>query len=544
MSEMPQEPGLSDIPEALPEPKKRFSLQVIWLIPIVAAIVGGTLAVKTYLNKGPTITITFKTGEGLEAGKTKIKYKDVEVGLVKDVTIAKDLTSVIATAELKKGVTPYLVEDTSFWVVRPQISGGSVTGLGTLMGGSYIGMDVGKSKQSKHDFKGLETAPVISLDVPGSRFKLHSPDLGSLDIGSPIYFRRIQVGQVLSYELDQDGKGVTFKVFINAPYDKYVKSNTRFWHASGIDLAVDANGLKLNTQSLVSIILGGIAFQTLDENGPAPMLDSNEAFTLFANREDAMKHRDTISTAHVMVFKESVRGLTVGAPIDFRGVTIGEVTAINVEFDKRSKEINMLVEVRVYPERLRSRAVNASERDPKKGRFYMDQMVEAGLRAQLKSGNILTGQLFISMEFFPKAPKSRISWETDPPQFPTTSSSLVELQATLNNVMSKLEKLPVDELVGEVRQALQSLDATIKSADQMIKRMDSQVVPEAQAALSEARKTMGAARQTLSADAPLQQDLRDALRELSRAAQSLRSLTDYLDRHPESLIRGKQEDKP
>jgi paraquat-inducible protein B len=188
--------------------------------------------------------------------------------------------------------------------------------------------------------------------------------------------------------------------------------------------------------------------------------------------------------------------------------------------------------------------VNASERDPKKGRFYMDQMVEAGLRAQLKSGNILTGQLFISLEFFPKAAKARISWETDPPQFPTTSSSLVELQATLNNVMSKLEKLPVDELVGEVRQALQSLDATIKSADHMIKRMDSQVVPEAQAALSEARKTMGAARQTLSADAPLQQDLRDALRELSRAAQSLRSLTDYLDRHPESLIRGKQEDKP
>ena len=544
MSELQQDSGQYDIPEALPEPKKRFNLQLVWLIPIVAAIVGGTLAVKTYLNKGPTITITFKTGDGLEAGKTKIKYKDVEVGHITEVNIARDLKGVVAKAELKKGVTPYLVEDTKFWVVRAQISGGSVTGLGTLMGGSYIGMDVGTSKQETREFKGLETAPVVSMDVPGSRFQLHSPDLGSLDVGSPIYYRRIQVGQILSYDLDQDGKGVTFKVFIQAPYDKYVKTSTRFWHASGIDLSVDAGGLKLNTQSLVSIILGGIAFQTLDEHGPPAPLEQNAAFTLFANRDEAMKNRDTISAAYVLVFKESVRGLTVGAPVDFRGLIIGEVTAIKVEFDDRSKEINMLVETRVYPERLRSRAVNAREKDPRSGRFYMDQMVAAGLRGQLKSGNMLTGQLMVALEFFPKAPKAKINWENKPPQLPTTPSSLLELQATLERVMGKLEKLPVDELVGEVRQALQSLDTTIKSADQMIKNMDSKVVPEAQATLVEARKTMGAAKQALATDAPLQQDLRDALREMSRAAQSMRVFTDYLERHPESLIRGKQEEKP
>jgi paraquat-inducible protein B len=291
-------------------------------------------------------------------------------------------------------------------------------------------------------------------------------------------------------------------------------------------------------------MLGGIAFQTLDEQGHAPPLDSNAAFTLFATRDEAMKNRDTISTTYVMIFKESVRGLTVGAPVDFRGLVIGEVTAIKVEFDNRNREINMLVEVRVYPERLRSRAVNAKERDPRNARYYMDQMVEAGLRAQLKSGSLLTGQLMVAMEFFPKAPKARVNWAANPPVFPTTPSSLVELQATLERVMGKLEKLPVDELVGEVRQALQSLDATIKSADQMIRNMDSKVVPEAQATLVEARKTMGAAKQTLAADAPLQQDLREALREMARAAQSLRVFTDYLERHPEALIRGKQEEKP
>jgi paraquat-inducible protein B len=543
MSEMPQEPELFDIPEAVPEPKKRFSLQLVWLIPIVAAIIGGTLAVKTYLQKGPTITITFKTGDGLEAGKTKIKYKDVEVGLVKDVTIAKDITHVIATAELKKEVTPYLVEDTKFWVVRPRISGGSVTGLATLMGGSYIGVDVGTSKQPQRTFTGLEVAPAVAMDVPGSRFQLHSADLGSLDIGSPLYFRRIKVGQVVSYELDQDGKGVTFKVFVAAPYDKYVRANTRFWNASGVDLTLDANGLKLDTQSLMSILIGGIAFQTLDEGGEAAPTGSNTAFTLFATRDEAMKNRDTISQSFAMIFKESVRGLSPGAPVDFRGVTVGEVSGIHVEHDTRTKEINILVDMRFYPERLRSRAVGAVP-DPKEYRAILNEMVAHGLRAQLKSGNMLTGQLIVALDFFPNAPKANVNWATNPPQFPTTPGSLVELQATLMQIAKKLEKLPLDETVADVRKALQSLDVTLKDADKLVKRMNAEVVPEVRMTLEEARKTLGAAKQTLSADAPLQQDLRETLRELARTAQSLRVLTDYLERHPESLIRGKQEDKP
>jgi paraquat-inducible protein B len=543
MSDPQQNPELSAIPEAVAEPKRRHSLQLVWLIPIVATIIGGTLAVRTYLAKGPTITISFKTGEGLEAGKTKIKYKDVEVGVVKTITIAKDLTHVIATAELQKGVTPYLVADTRFWVVRPRISGGSITGLGTLMGGAYIGIDVGKATQSQRAFRGLETPPVIAMDVPGTRFLLHSADLGSLDIGSPIYFRRIQVGQVVSYELDKGGTGVTFTVFVNAPYDKHVKSNTRFWNASGIDLTMDASGLKLNTESVVSILIGGIAFQTLDEAGEAPPSGPNTAFILFANREEALKHRDTLSQNYLLVFKESVRGLSVGAPVDFRGLIIGEVTGINVEIDPRTKGIDMLVYIRYYPERLRSRAIGALP-SLKEHETIITKMVENGLRAQLKSGSLLTGQLFVGLDFFPDAPKAKINWASNPPQLPTTPGSMAELQATLTQIMKKLEKLPLEEVVADLRQTVQTLDATLKSADKMVQRVDAEIVPEVRAALEEARQTLGAAKQTLSADAPLQQDLRETLRELARTAQSLRVLTDYLDRHPESLLRGKQEDKP
>jgi len=497
--------------------------------------------VKSYLNQGATITISFKTGEGLEAGKTKIKFKDVEVGLVKEISIAKDLKLVIATAELKKGVTPYLVEDTKFWVVRPQISGGNITGLGTLMGGAYIGMDVGVSKQSKIAFEGLETAPLVTMDVPGSRFKLHSQELGSLDIGSPLYFRGLKVGQVLSYELDQDGKGVTFKVFVAAPYDKYVKASSRFWNASGIDLTMDANGLKVNTQSLVSILVGGIAFQTLDDAGDAP--DANSVFALFTSREEALKNKETITLYYMMTFKESVRGLTVGAPVDFRGVAIGEVSSINMEFDVKNKDVNMLVGVRTYPERLQAKAVGtlAAKRD--NPRILIDHMVERGLRAQLKTGNLLTGQLYIALEFFPSAPKAKINWAANPPLFPTTPGSMAELQATLTRLSDRIDKLPLEEVVSELRHTVQSLDKTLQSTESAVKRIDSEVVPEVRSAMEEARKTLTAARQTLSSNAPLQQDLRETLRELGRAAQSLRTLTEYLERHPESLIRGKSDAK-
>jgi paraquat-inducible protein B len=443
---------------------------------------------------------------------------------------------VIATAELKKGVTPYLVEDTKFWVVRPQISGGSVTGLGTLMGGAYIGIDVGKSTQPKRAFEGLEKPPVVTMDVPGSRFKLHSDDLGSLDIGSPLYFRRIQVGQVISYELDKGGKGVTFTVFVNAPYDNYVKVNTRFWNASGVDLTVDSNGLKVNTQSLVSILVGGIAFQTLDDTGAAP--DGNSVFTLFASREEAMKNKETISQDYLLIFKESVKGLSVGAPVDFRGIAIGEVTNIQVEPDPRSKGVNMLVYIRNYPERIRARSTGKIP-SVKENAAFINALVENGLRAQLKTGNLLTGQLYVALEFFPQSPKAKINWAVNPPQFPTTPGSMTELQATLTKLTERIDKLPLEEVVTELRQTVQSLDKTLQSTNSAVKRIDGEVVPEVRSAMEEARKTLAAARQSLASDAPLQQDLRETLRELGRAAQSLRTLTEYLERHPESLIRGK-----
>src|SRR5580698_1856376 len=206
-----------DFPEAVATPRSRWRVQLVWLVPIVAVLIGGWLAVQSILEAGPTITISFETADGLEAGKTKIKFKNVDIGVIKKVTLAPDDKSVIATAELTRNADRMLVTDTRFWVVRPRISGGTVSGIGTLLSGSFIGVDVGTAKKTRRDFVGLDTPPVFASNVPGREFVLKGPDMGSLDVGSPVFFRRLQVGQVTSYRLDDDGKGVTMHVFINAP---------------------------------------------------------------------------------------------------------------------------------------------------------------------------------------------------------------------------------------------------------------------------------------------------------------------------------------
>ena len=354
MANTPEDFNIDDIPPAEVVPKRRGSLSLVWLIPIVAALVGGWLAVKAVLDKGPTVTITFKTAEGLEAGKTKIKYKNVDVGEVNEIHFTKDLSRVVVTVEMVKGAAPHLVEDTRFWVVRARVAGGQVTGLGTLFSGSYIGLDVGKSTKRRKEFEGLEVAPIITGDVPGHQFVLRGQDLGSHDVGTPVFFRRVQVGRVVAHELNRDGSGVTLKIFVEAPHDRYVNPNTRFWDQSGIDITADATGVKINTASLVSIMLGGIAFETPANSPVALQADEDTIFILYPDRAQAMKRPDTEIATFTAYFTGSLRGLSVGAPLDFSGVPIGEVRSIGVELDDASKTIHFPVELAVYPERLRS----------------------------------------------------------------------------------------------------------------------------------------------------------------------------------------------
>lgn len=547
MGEPPHRSELSDIPEAVAAPKSARTIQLVWLIPLTAVLVGGWLAVTAILERGPTITISFKTGEGLEAGKTKIKYKDIEIGHIDSVGLAPDLKRVIATAQLNKGAEPYLVEDTRFWAVRPQITATGVSGLGTLLSGSYIVMDPGRSKAKRREFVALDVAPIVTREEPGRSFMLQAMDLGSHGVGVPVYFRRIPVGEVVSHELDKDGKAVTIKIFVRAPYDQYVTESTRFWSASGIDVELSATGVRVETQSLVSILIGGIAFQTRPDAEGALPADENHAFRLYQTRAEAMRLPDLSVVKWVFTFKDSVRGLSVGAPVEFRGFVIGEVVRIGVELQSQALDFVQPVEANVYPTRLwmRSRGLQyalPSTATPEELAARMKYFVESGLRAQLRTGNVLTGQKYVALDIHPDAPKLKVSYSKQPFDIPTLPGSLEDVEAMVASILKKLDKVQYEQIGADMRKAIATLDDVLKSTDRLVQRLDAELVGETRSTLQAARAAIERAeRSMLATDAPLQQDAREALRELSRAAEALRSLADYLERHPESLIRGKQE---
>jgi len=532
-----------DIPQAVKREHGKRSFPFVWIIPVLALLVGAWIAVKDIWETGPTITIQFSTAEGIEAGKTKIRHKAVEIGTVKSVKLSDDNKAALVTAQLDRHASnAFLKDDARYWVVRPRIAGGQVSGLTTLLAGSYIGAEPGKVENTRRSFVGLETPPVITADLPGRQFVLKADNLGSLDVNSPVYYRGVMAGRVVSNELSRDGKQVEVGVFIHSPFDRFVNAQTRFWNESGVDLQLDATGVKLNTESLITLLLGGIAFETPgDEEAGAPVA-ANTQFALFENRNEAFKRRDTEVQPVIMRFAQSVRGLAVGAPLDFRGITAGEVRRIDLDYDPVNVRFMIIVEANLFPERLRSRY-----RDPARRAMpestpaqRIQRFVEHGFRAQMRSANLLTGQQYIALEFFPKAQKAAFVTKDGVPEIPTLSGGFGELQESIQNIASKLEKVPFEQVAQDLRKALQSLDVTLKKADTLIGQLSSDIAPELRATLEQARKTLGGAEKALGSDSPLQGDLRETLLEVTKAAESVRALTDYLERHPESLLRGKR----
>jgi paraquat-inducible protein B len=550
----------SGIPQATVVPQKRARISVVWVIPILAAVVAVGIAVQQIINQGPTITIVFKAAEGLEAGKTTIKYKDVSIGQVTKVELSKDHSKVVVKAKMAKSAADLMVEDAKFWVVEARVTLSGVSGLGTLLSGNYIGFEVGKSKNEQHEFTGLDVPPIITGGQPGRQFLLKTENLGSLGIGSPIYYRRLQAGQVIAYDLSADGKAVDLKIFVNAPYDKYVNPGTRFWNASGIDVAIGAGGVEVRTQSLIALLAGGLAFETPGYAGPAGPAPADTAFTLYDDRATAMKQPDPVSQRYVLYFNESLRGLSVGAPVTLLGLPGGEVVEVGLDLDPATAAIRGRVDIVTFPERLIAR-LNRQQagtgdtlaKSQQQRRALMQRLVEQrGLRAQLQSGNLLTGQLYVALEYFPDEPKAKVDFSVEVPTLPVVASTLPNLEAKLSSIVTKLEKLPIEQIGADASKALVTLNSTLESATTALNNIDTNLTPALKTAVDELRGAVVTANVLLNntdatllgANAPAQQELRDALQEITGAARAVRVLADYLDRHPEALIRGKSEDKP
>ena len=522
MSESVQDEFMSNLPESNIQPRSKFS--IVWLVPLVAVVIGAWIGFKAWSEMGPTITITFKTADGLEAGKTKIKYKNVEIGEVTNIRVNHENKDVKVTAEMVNDIKSFLTDQTEFWVVRARIDASGVSDLGTLLSGAYIGIGPSSKGKKKRNFKGLEVPPVITGDIPGKHFVLHTKNLGSIARDVPVYYRKFNVGLVEEVKLNEDGESITVRIFVKAPYDQWVNKTTKFWNASGIDFSMSADGIKMDTESLVSILIGGIAFESSDLSTDTTPADNNSTFKLYANKADSLLIDYEIGFTYVLYFSESVRGLNIGAPVDFRGIQVGEVTDIRLWYDLEQKKISIPVTFTIDYGRILLKGTDKSISGLEaKHRIRTDYLIKQGLRAQLQTGNLLTGQLYVSLGVFPDAAPYVIDWNAKVPEFPSVPGILGDLKANISGILKKA-------------------DAMLTQLNELSYKLNHDLEPELLATLKQTESTLLTIQNTLKEDSPLQQDIQITLREFAKAARSIKSLTDYLERHPESLLRGKKGD--
>ena len=560
--------------EALPSPvvkrRVRSRLSLVWVVPILALVIGGALLARTLLQSGPRIEIDFRTAEGLEPGKTEVRYKEVVIGRVESVTLRDDRKRVIATVKLIRSAAGVAVDDTSFWVVRPRVGAGGISGLGTLFSGAYIGVDAGASTTSRSEYIGLESPPFMLRREAGGSFVLRAADLGSLDVGSPVLYRRTRVGRVVGYTLDPALDDLTVKIFIEAPYQSLVSAQTRFWNDSGIDLTVGANGVTLNTQTLSSVLAGAVAFEQLPDALKLPPAVDGSHFYLYNDRKSALAPADGLPIPVRMVFDQSMRGLAAGAPIDFLGIEIGSVRAVSLQYDGQRQRFPVQVMAEIYPLRLgavRTAFAKRGDEESLADVALLQRLVDGGLRAQARTGNLLTGQLFVALDFDPKAKGKRAPLKvTDGAiNLPTVAGTLSELQPQVADIVQKLSKVPFDDIGRNLASTLRQADASLTQLTPEVQKAMAEVqrtlsvaqaslaqlTPEAQKALTEVQRTLSTAqgslerldRNLIDPGGPMNRNLDQTLVEFQRAAQSLRVLSDFLQRHPEALLRGNPADR-
>jgi len=537
MSAAPTPPSGEELPTPAVQ-NRRWIPRLVWVVPIAAAVIGISLLIRNWENAGPQITISFLSGEGVQVGKTLVKYRDVTVGQVSAVVLSADHQTVVVTANLSKAAAGLLKEDTQFWIVRPRFGVGSVSGLETLLSGVYIGMKTGTAARREHEFVGLENPPALAHGPHGRELQLHAARVGSLSIGSPVYFRQFQVGRVIDENLLPDGS-TRVTAFVEAPYDGFVKPVTRFWNASGIDVKLGADGLKVQTESLAAVLAGGLAF----DDGPTEVVSAAAMpndFTLYKNETEAMAPPDGEPHYVRMRFAQALRGLDVGAPVEFVGVNIGSVIAVDLGYEPRDKSFPVIVTAKLYPRRMGDAyeiltAQGKTESEETLAAF-VGTLVQRGLRAQPRSASLLTGKLYVALDFLPASPRVNFDASDRPVELPTVNGSFQELEANIGRLVKKVNDLPLEQIAADLHTDLTDLHETLSE-------LHGRVLPGAVDTLSALRGTLDSANRTLDVESPLQRGLTETLLEARSTLQAVRELADYIDRHPDALLRGRRPQK-
>jgi len=555
---------MSDVLEqraAVPRATTRRSRRVsaIWIIPLVAVAIGAWLAWDTWSKQGPTIKISFDSGEGLQAGQSQLKFKDIVFGTVKSLELAPDRTHVVVTVATTHEAKPLLTDRTIFWVVKPRLFAGNVSGLETLLSGSYIGMMPGEAGgKAQHQFVGHEDPPILLANVPGHTFVLKAKKLGSISLGSPVFYRDLSVGEVLGWDIADMAEYVTIRAFVRAPYDGYVHDETRFWNASGVSIKLGGAGIDVQLESLKALLLGGIAFETPEAEIHTAVTAENHVFPLFADRDAANNASYTRKIPMISYFPGSVKGLAPGSEVTVHGLKVGQVTEVRLTYDRAKDTVLAPVRFEIEPERVVGVGVRVYKTDAES----VEALLKGGLRASLQSASLITGQQVVALDFVSEAPLAPVTKEGEDFVLPTTEGGgFAGLASSANDLLNKVSTIPFDQIgksLGgilksvndatqgpQLKKALTDLSAMIASAQAMMQRLDTKQLPQLTADLE---KTLTSANKlVLSLDSgygdntKFNRDLDRLMAQTTDAVRSMRALADLLARHPEALIKGRQE---
>jgi len=545
------------VPRATTRRSRRIS--VIWIIPLVAVAIGGWLAWDTWSKQGPTIRISFDTGEGLQAGQSQLKFKDIVFGTVKSLELAPDHTHVVVTVATTHQAAPLLTDQTIFWVVKPRLFAGNVSGLETLLSGSYIGMMPGEAGgKAQHQFVGHEDPPILLANVPGHTFVLKAKKLGSISLGSPVFYRDLSVGEVLGWDIADMAEYVTIRAFVRAPYDSYVHDESRFWNASGVSINLAGAGIEVQMESLKALLLGGIAFETPEAEIHTAVTAENHVFPLFADRDAANNASYTHDIPMISYFPGSVKGLAPGSDVTVHGLKVGQVTEVRLTYDAAKDTVLAPVRFEIEPERV----VGVGVRVYKTDADLVAAVLKGGLRASLQSASLITGQQVVALDFVTDAPPATVTKEGEDFVLPTTEGGgFAGLASSANDLLNKVSTIPFDQIGQslngilksvndmtqgpQLKKALTDLSAMIASAQGMVQRLDTKQLPELTAGLE---KTLTSANKlVLSLDSgygdntKFNRDLDRLMAQTTDAVRSMRALADLLARHPEALVKGRPE---
>jgi paraquat-inducible protein B len=526
-----------------PRDTRQRGLSLIWLVPLMALVIGIWIAWKDWSEQGATIHISFQDVKGLEEGKSKIRYRSLDIGLITAMELAEDQRQVMVTAELKKGADRYLSRGTRFWVVRPRLGLNTVSGLETLLSGGYVEMDmIPGEADGQRDFVGLETPPAVAINQPGRRFTLFADKRGSVSIGSPLFYRNISTGIVTDVKLEHASQQVIFEVFVRAPYDQLVTNNTVFWNAGGLNMSLGADGIEVAMESLESLITGGVAFGLPKGVAAGEGVSAGQRFMLHGSERQASKQRNYESTRYVLYFNDSVRGLSVGAPVEFSGIRLGEVLSIDAEYDTTTLDFRIPVTIEI--ERGRFQPKGEGKAIEKVDAAVISTLIDKGLRATLKSSSLLTGSQFVDLVFLPDAEKIATSGDDKTPYavIPTVSSGLNLLQQRITSVVARIDKLPIesigenlDKSMGELNQALKHLNSVLEPFGKRAEPISSLV----ERTLKRTSQAMSSADRSLRPNSQLQGQLLKTLDDFSGASKAIRDLARFLERNPQSILLGK-----